>query len=108
MTTSPSRSASSSSWRRPENQAEHFWIVDVESGLALATTDAHPGGQSWPSWSPVEIDGEFIAFASRHETYGQEGSVDQIYTVRVNGVTIARRTWGGSEKMLPRWIGRIE
>lgn len=183
--------------RRPDQQPEQIWIVDVATGVALVTTNDHPGGQSWPTWSPLPIDGshriayaqleggrqqiwtmredgtdrrpvttgdvfdsqpawspdgqtialqrltvshfdiwlvdaaggnerglvgihfagtqntpawspdgKFIAFASRHETYGQEGSINQIYTVRVNDGLLARRTSGEGDKLLPTWIAR--
>ena len=184
--------------RRLETGGEQIWIVDVATRMTLATTDAHGTGHSWPSWSPVPVDGAYriayaqkvgsssviwtmredftdaravtsgpdrydtqpvwspdgqtiafqratisgfdiwlvdadgenprglvginlagaqnnptwspdgklIAFTSKHETYGQEGSVEQVYTVRVSGGVIARRTSGAGDKMLPAWMQR--
>ena len=49
-----------------------------------------------------------IAFASKHETYGNGSSVHQIYTVWADGTRLARRTSGATDKQHPAWIRRIQ
>ncbi|HEX6590020.1 MAG TPA: hypothetical protein VF039_13530 [Longimicrobiales bacterium] len=81
-----------------------LWLVDAaggnERGLTLASL---AGPQERPNWSP---DGRLIAFVSRHETYGTENSVPQIYTIAADGSRVARRSDGPLSKYDPSWVPR--
>lgn len=82
-----------------------LWLVDANGGNERALMPAVPlaGPQQQPSWSP---DGRLIAFLSRHDTYGTEGSIDQLFTVWADGTKVAKRTTDELIKGTPSWIRR--
>ena len=82
-----------------------LWLVNAAGGNErMLMPFADPAGPQWaPAWSP---DGRLIAFASKHETYGAESSVYQIYTVWANGTKLARRTFDNTVKQQPAFITR--
>jgi Tol biopolymer transport system component len=82
-----------------------LYLVSGSGGDERALMPYALAGPQWsPAWSP---DGRMIAFASRHETYGNNGGVHQIYTVWADGTRLARRTVDALDKQHPAWIGRI-
>jgi hypothetical protein len=72
-------------------------IVEI-GGIAggLVTTLPLPGAQTSPSWSP---DGRLLAFASNHE-----GTNAEIYTMRLDGQNLVRRTSNALEDRNPSWF----
>jgi len=63
------------------------------------------GGLAGPQFNPVFTpDGRMIAFGSVHETWGQGGEPQEIYTVWLDGTKLARRTTAGG--MWPAFISR--
>jgi hypothetical protein len=57
-----------------------IWVVDADGGNLVNLTDAHPGRQEWPSWSPVLPDGSSrIAYAQ------YVNGEPQIWTMAVDG-----------------------
>ena len=85
--------------RRLETGGEQIWIVDVATRLTLATTDPHGTGHSWPTWSPVPIDGAYrIAYAQKI------GSRSEIWSMRED-FTDARAVTQGFDRYdtQPAW-----
>jgi dipeptidyl aminopeptidase/acylaminoacyl peptidase len=81
-----------------------IWLADTTGSNERGLMSWAPAGpQQRPAWSP---DGRLIAFVSRHETYGAESSVDQIYTVWADGTKVAKRTADPAAKAEPSWIRR--
>jgi Tol biopolymer transport system component len=68
----------------------------------MSVTIEPAGAQRSPAWSP---DGGSIAFASNHEVIANYHAW-QIYTVRVDGSGLERRTSDRAEKGNPAWIRR--
>lgn len=75
-----------------------IYLVDAGGGSMRGLVSL-PFGQFAPAWSP---DGRLIAFASKHEG----GSIYQIYTVRLDGRPVARRTSDTFDKRNPAWLVR--
>lgn len=74
-----------------------IWVVDATDGSSLVNlTDAHPGNQDGPSWSPRLGDGSYrIAYAQ------YVGAEPQIWTMKEDG-TDPRQVTAGMD-MQPAW-----
>jgi hypothetical protein len=82
-----------------------LWLVSAGGGSErplMSVTIEPAGAQRSPAWSP---DGGSIAFASNHEVIANYHAW-QIYTVRVDGSGLERRTSDRAEKGNPAWIRR--
>jgi Tol biopolymer transport system component len=71
-------------------------VVDAEGGAA--TRIVLPGLEVSPAWSP---DGALLAFASLYQSTRFE-----IYTVRIDGTGLTRRTTNDVDDRTPRWNPR--
>ena len=83
--------------------AGDVWLAQATGGNERPLMAADPAGaQRAPAWSP---DGTMIAFASNHDLQGSFYTW-QIFTVRVDGTQLTRRTDDPAEKQNPAWIRR--
>jgi dipeptidyl aminopeptidase/acylaminoacyl peptidase len=86
--------------RAPLNAMPELWVLDVAAGTSQRFLPyALGGGQLSPAWSP---DGQHIAFSSAHDA--ANGNDWQVYTVRVDGSRLVRRTSGGAGRGQLEWV----
>lgn len=89
--------------RSGEGAMDELFVVSVGAmAERLLLPERLLGGQAYPAWSP---DGRLIAFTSQHEAVGLS-VLPQIYTVRVDGTGLVRRTEGGTGKADLIWRPR--
>lgn len=77
-----------------------LWIVTVGLGNAQALMAALPGEQRGPAVSP---DGRHVLFTSSHEEVAGVGFFRQLFTVRIDGGGLMRRTGDAQDKEHPAW-----
>ncbi len=77
-----------------------LWIVTVGQGNAQPLTASISGEQRGPVVSP---DGRHVLFTSSHEEVAGVGFFRQLFTVRIDGTDLRRRTSDGADKENPAW-----
>lgn len=77
-----------------------LWIVTVGQGNARALMAALPDEQRGPAVSP---DGRHVLFTSSHEEVAGVGFFRQLFTVRIDGTGLMRRTGDAQDKEHPAW-----
>ncbi len=77
-----------------------LWMVTVGEGNAQPLTAPIAGEQRGPVVSP---DGRHVLFTSSHEAVEGVGLFRQLFTVRIDGTGLKRRTSDGEDKENPAW-----
>lgn len=77
-----------------------LWMVTVGLGNAQPLTASIAGEQRGPVVSP---DGRHVLFTSSHEEVAGVGFFRQLFTVRMDGTDLRRRTSDGADKENPAW-----